>query len=207
VQLDLDQLPGLVDPLPVGWHGGGQGAVGQMPARLAAAAPQLALAHPSALAGHRLTGQTHDGGGVVVGQAVEGRRPRVQVQPGQAHSGPGGQYPGVAEQAAALGPAGLLPPLHTLADGALPQPARVPHRGGRQPAQHQREHIEPGGVLLTNEPQRGQVPSGGLGTGIPRLSSRRPTGGENVNHAAHRRSPLRQALGGSARDTRPGAPQ
>jgi hypothetical protein len=119
-QLDLNQLPRLADPLPAGRHGRGQGAIGQVPGRLATTTPQLALAHPAALAGQRLAGQADDCGGMVVGEPVEGGRPEVQLQPGQPQAGPGRQHPGVAEHAPPNGPARLLPPLHTLADSALP---------------------------------------------------------------------------------------
>ena len=73
VQLDLDQFPRLVDPLPAGRYGHGEGAVDHVPARPAAAAPQLPLAHPAALAGQRLTGQADQRDGVVVSQPRLGR--------------------------------------------------------------------------------------------------------------------------------------
>jgi hypothetical protein len=46
---------------------------------------------------------------VMVGQPRLGRFPRVELKPGQPQAGAGRQHPSVAEQPAALDPAGLLP--------------------------------------------------------------------------------------------------
>jgi len=80
-----------------------------MPGRPPAAAPQLPLTHPAPGARQRLTSQPHQRDRVMVGKPGGGRLPGIEIQPGQAQPGPGGQDPGLAKHAPPLDPTGLLP--------------------------------------------------------------------------------------------------
>jgi hypothetical protein len=166
-QLDLDQLPRLVDALPAVRDGRGQCGVGQVPAGLAAAAPQRPFAYPTALSGDGLAGQPHDGDGVMVGQPVKRRRPGVEFHPGQAQPRPSGQHPGLPQQPAPLCPAGPLPAAQLLAHRpAAELPAGLRASRG-QAGQQQPGHLGADRVLLADKPQRGQVAGGWRRAGVP----------------------------------------
>jgi hypothetical protein len=105
----------------------------------------------------------------------------------------------VAKHAAPLGPAGSIPPLHALADGAIPEPAGLPHYGGRQSAQDHRQYIGTHCVVLAHEPQGGQVAGCGLRAGVPwacpgRWRSQQLSHGHHGRHAQRFRRTSKRAL-------------
>jgi hypothetical protein len=107
----------------------------------------------------------------MVRQPGGGGLPEVEVvKAGVPQAGDGRGDPGVAEQAVTADPAAPLPPVEVVADGTA---AELADRLGREVAEHQGDHIEPGDVLLTDPPERCRVPRRQHRTpGIPATGTR-----------------------------------